>query len=321
MDDAKFKPGIGLQIRIFLTSLIVFGVIAGILALIMASMGVSGSQSIFFWLVFSLIIIGIQWWLGPYVIKLATGAKEIKQEDAPEIYQMVKNLASKAGLPMPKLYIVEDRTPNAFAFGRTKSDSAIALHRGILSYLDKQELEAVIAHELGHINNRDVAVMTLASVLPVILYYGVLIFFPRRDERGGGSLLAFFGAFIARFIGELCVLWLSRQREYFADEFSARITNRPLSLISALVKISYGAALQKREASESMIKALYFAEPQNAKIDMQTVAKAIAAGNEKALIDALENERKMGGFELLMTHPLTVKRVENLIRVKRELGA
>ncbi len=304
------------------TSILVFGVIAGIIALVMMWTGIAGSGSITFWLAVSLVMVGVQWYMGPVIIKWATGAKPLSRDSAPQVYEIVERLARKAGLPMPKLFVVNNPSPNAFAFGRTQKDSNIAVHAGILSALNDEELEGVLAHELGHINNRDVAVMTLASVLPLLLYYGVLIFSPRDKNSGiGGSLAVFLGAIVAQFIGQLCVMWLSRQREYFADEFSARLTGKPVSLMSALAKISYGGAAGKPSDTGSMVRALYFAEPSGAKANAAQIVGAIGSGNDAKLAEAIENEKKKGGFELLMTHPLTAKRLERLMILKRGAGA
>ncbi|MEM2138453.1 MAG: M48 family metalloprotease [Candidatus Anstonellaceae archaeon] len=320
--QASFKPGLGMQLRILVTSVLVFGLVAAIIGAILYWSEIAGSGSVFFWLLVSLVMIGVQWYFGPNIIKWAAGAKELKRENAPEMFEIVESLAEKSGLPMPKLYLVNDPSPNAFAFGRTQSDSNIAVHTGLLHMLSKDEVEGVLAHELGHINNRDVAVMTLASVIPVMLYYAVLIFTPRgRDSRGFG-IGELVGAFVAQFIGQLAVMWLSRQREYFADEFAARLTGRPESLMGALAKISYGAAAGKAHAgSGSMVRALYFAEPESSKVAVMEIAGAIRSGNESALAEAIEKEKKRGGFELLMTHPLTAKRLGNLLRIKKEMAA
>jgi heat shock protein HtpX len=317
--ETSFNPGMGMQLRIMITSVLVFGVVAAIMGLAMNATGISGSGSIFFWLVVSLAMVGAQWYLGPVIIKWATGAKELKRENAPEIFEIAQKLTRKASLPMPKLYVVQNPSPNAFAFGRTQSDSGIAVHIGLLSMLNKEEVEGVLAHEIGHINNRDVAVMTVASVIPVALYYGVLIF--GRDDDGRGSLIAIAGAFVAQFLGQLMVMWLSRQREYFADEFSARLTNNPTALMSALAKISYGAAAGKSGGAGSMVSALYFAEHSNSRMDVAQIARAIHGGNEQAIAEAIEKEKKGGAIEILMTHPLTGKRLANLMKVKKQIGA
>ena len=319
--DTSFNPGWGMRLRIMVTSLLIFGVIAAIIGFLLYATGIAGSGDWTIWILISLAMIGVQWYLGPVIIKWATGAKEMKREQAPELFDIVQRLTSKAHLPMPKLFLVQNPTPNAFAFGRTQSDSNIAVHTGLLSVLNKEEIEGVLAHEIGHINNRDVAIMTLASVLPVLLYYAVLIFAPRskNDSWGIGPLI---GAFVAQFIGQLMVMWLSRQREYFADEFSARLTRNPTSLMSALAKITYtGVPQNKNAGGNSMVKALYFAEPSGGKANFAEIAGAIRSGNDVALAAAIENEKKKGAMELIMTHPLTAKRLERLLKVKKEIGA
>lgn len=316
--DNGFSPGWGMRLRVMITSVLVFGVIALLIGLAMNATGISGSGSIFFWLLVSLAMLGVQWYLGPSIIKWATGAKELKKENAPEVFEMVARLIKKAGLPMPKLYVVQNPAPNAFAFGRTQSDAGIAVHTGLFQSLSKEEVEGVLAHEIGHINNRDVAVMTIASVLPVALYYGVLIF--GRDENGAGSIFTWIGAFAAQIVGQVMVMWLSRQREFFADEFSARLTGNPLPLMSALAKITYGGAAPKGGNSQSMVNALYFAEPVPGKAGFAEIARAIGSGNEAALAEAIGKERKKGGFELFMTHPLTAKRLERLMMIRKGMA-
>lgn len=318
--DTSFNPGWGMRLRIMITSLLVFGVIAAAIGFVLYATGIAGSGSIFFWLLVSLAMIGAQWWLGPAIVKWATGAKEMKREQAPEIFDMVQKLTGKARLPMPKLFLVNNPTPNAFAFGRTQKDSNIAVHTGLLQALSRDEVEGVLAHEIGHINNRDVAIMTVASVLPVLLYYAVLIFAPRNRDDGFG-IGNIIGAFAAQFVGQLMVMWLSRQREYFADEFSARLTGNPASLMSALAKISYTGVAQKGAGENSMVKALYFAEPAGGKAGFAEIAGAIRSGNDSALAAAIESEKKKGAFEFVMTHPLTAKRLERLLKVKKEIGA
>jgi heat shock protein HtpX len=309
-----------MRLRVLLTSVLVFGLVAAVVGLLLNALGYGGSGSIFMWILVSLVMLGVQWYFGPVIIKWATGAKELTREAAPELFDTVHRLTQKAHLPMPKLYAVNNPSPNAFAFGRTQSDSGIAVHTGLLTALNKEEVEGVLAHEIGHISNRDVTVMTIASVLPVMLYYGFLIF--GRDEDGGDSLLTIAGAFVAQFIGQLMVMWLSRQREYLADDFSARLTGNPQPLMSALAKISYGAAAGAGKGNaSSMISALYIAEPAGAKMAFAEIARAINSGNDAALTDAIAMEKKKGGFEFLMTHPLTAKRLERLIKVKRQIAA
>jgi heat shock protein HtpX len=308
-----------------LTSALVFGVIAGILALVLWLAGVSGTAGIGAWLFVSLAFIGVQWYIGPGLIKLVTRAKEAKQSEYPALHAIVEKYAKIAGIPKPKVYVVDNPTPNAFAFGRTQSSSNIAVHSGLLNMLGKHEVEGVVAHEIGHIKHRDVVIMTIASALPVILYYAVLLFGTRGDrDRGGGSwFLVFLGAMLAQFIGTLLVLWLSRQREYYADAFSAYATENPALLMSGLAKISYvQAAAQPQRGENKSMKAFYIADPAaGERRAVAEIAHAINSGDEKALKEAIEREKRMGILEAFMTHPLTAKRLEALLAIKKSLAA
>jgi len=317
--DAGFNPGWSMRLRVLVTSVLVFGLVAAVIGLLLNYLGFGGSGSILMWILVSLVMIGVQWYFGPVIIKWATGAKELTREAAPELFEIVQRLTQKARLPMPKLYIVNNPSPNAFAFGRSQSDSGIAVHAGLLSALNKDEIEGVLAHEIGHINNRDVTVMTLASVLPVMLYYGFLIF--GRDEDGRSSIMTILGAFVAQFIGQLLVMWLSRQREYVADEFAARLTGNPVHLMSALAKITYGqAAGATKSNTGNMASALYIAEASGAKMSVAEIASAIRTGDEMALASAIEKEKKGGAMEFIMTHPLTSKRLERLMKLKKGIA-
>lgn len=312
----------GLNIRILLTSALVLGVIAGLLGLILLYSGITGEGAIYVWLIISFAFIFIQWYIGPVLIKWVTGAREVAPAEAPKLHSMLDRLSREAGIPKPKLYVVQDNNPNAFAFGRTQGSSGIAVHTGLLNTLDESEVEAVLAHEVGHIKHRDVLVMTIASALPVILYYAVLVFGGRGDrERGiGGILLTFVGAIIAQFIGQLLVMWLSRSREYYADAFAAYATGRPEHLMSALAKITYKI---KPSEENSGLKSLYIADPAaQEKANIMEIARAIAAGDPKLIESAIENEKKnASALELIMTHPLTSKRLEALWKIRKGIRA
>ena len=137
--DVGFNPGWGMRLRILVTSVLIFGVIAALIGLLLQFTGIAGSGSIFFWLLVSFVMLGVQWYFGPAIIKFSTGAKQLSREQSPELFAIVQKIASKARLPMPKLYIVQNASPNAFAFGRTQSDSNIAVHSGILNVLTPEE--------------------------------------------------------------------------------------------------------------------------------------------------------------------------------------
>ena len=186
--------------------------------------------------------------------------------------------------------------------------------------LTKEELRAVIAHEVGHIKHRDVMIMTIASSLPTILYYMVILFAPRNRE--GNSILqiiaVFLGGLVAQFIGILLVMWLSRTREYYADEFAAYATNEPLDLIKALSKITYKTVPYKNER-DSSFKTLYISDPTQGESEyIVELSKAISSDNAKQVEDLIEEEKvRIGNKEWLMTHPITAKRLEGYGKLKK----
>jgi heat shock protein HtpX len=193
----------------------------------------------------------VSYWFSDKIVLAMYGAKEITQEEAPELHNMVRNVATQAGMPMPRVYIIPTPAPNAFATGRNPEHAAVAVTEGILRLLEPRELEAVLAHEISHVKNRDILVSTVAAVLAGAIGYLAniaqwgLIFggFGGRsndDERGNviGSIAMII---IAPIIALLIQLAISRAREYKADESGAYLTRRPLDLASALQKISYGA--------------------------------------------------------------------------------
>lgn len=254
--------------------------------------GVKGTNLVVMSFAFVGLMTAVQWYLGPVIIKSMSRMRESRDGG---INGMVYELADAAKIPRPKVYIVDDPTPNAFAFGRTQSSSNIALHAGLLQRLDKNEVRAVIAHEVGHIKNRDVIVMTLASALPVMLYYIIyfgMIFAPRGNDEAPNYWGAWLGGMAAQFVATLLVLYLSRVREYSADAHSAQATRSPESLASALAKISYALA-GSRQPVPSGMRAFYIANP--------------------ALEAEMEKEKENGGLsEIFMTHPPTWKRIRAL---------
>lgn len=303
------------------TMILIFGVIAGIFALALWLSGISGSAGVMMALILSAVLIGVQWWIGPTLIRWLTRMKEIGPAEHPELHKMVEELAKKAEIPTPKLYLVYDGTPNAFAFGRTQKDAGIALNTGLLNILNKDEVRAVVAHEVGHIKHNDVIVMTVASVLPVFLYYLVIILGNKNDREKSvmQTLFVFAGAIIAQLFGKLLVSWLSRTREYYADAFSAYATENPNALMSGLVKIGYGlnvAAAQGYKINDSM-KAFYVGEPSTE--NLTDIARAIDSGDATMLESALETDRSKSIMEWLSTHPLTVNRLISLNKIRKEL--
>ena len=203
--------------------------------------------------------VGAYWYSDKIVLKM-TGAKEVVREENRELYNIVENLSITAGLPMPKLYIIEDSAPNAFATGRDKEHAVVAVTTGLLKMLDKNELEGVVAHELSHIGNRDMLVMTVVVVLVGFIAL-ISDFFIRMSLLGGhgnnrdnkfGVILVIAGialAILSPIIAKLIQLAISRKREFLADASGALLTRYPEGLASALQKISSYRAPMKRASN------------------------------------------------------------------------
>ncbi len=188
--------------------------------------------------------IGSYWYSDKLVLRM-TGARPVTLQEAPELYRIVENLSITAGLPMPKVYIVDDPSPNAFATGRDPEHAVVAATSGLLSVLDKNELEGVMAHEMAHIGNRDMLVMTVAVVLAG--FVAILAdFLARAMMFGGGDrdrnpiflIMGIVGIILAPIAAQMIQLAISRKREYLADASAALLTRYPEGLASALEKIS-----------------------------------------------------------------------------------
>ena len=217
------------------------------------------------------------YWYSDKLVLAMTRAREVKKQDAPELYRIVENLAITAGLPMPRVFIVNDPAPNAFATGRDEKHAVVAVTTGLLERLEKQELEGVIAHELSHIGNKDMLVSTVAVLL--VGFVALLSDFfmrwtwfggGRRDSReGGGQAQAIFMiigivlAILAPLIAMLMQMAISRKREFLADASGALLTRYPEGLASALTKISQYPA-EMRLANHATAH-LFIANPFRAK--------------------------------------------------------
>ena len=179
--------------------------------------------------------------------------KYVSQSEYPDLYRMVRDLSMRAQIPMPKIAVADMALPNAFAFGRWKSDGRVCVTRGIMGLLSENELKAVLAHEISHLKNKDVLTITLLSVIPLILYRIAfqLMWYggdSRRREGGGNAALIGMVAMVFYFITNLLVLYASRIREYFADRGAVALGSAPNNLASALYKLVYGSARADKES-------------------------------------------------------------------------
>ena len=221
------------------------------------------------------------YWFSDKIILKMVHAKPVSREVAPELWNIVENLSITAGLPMPKLYIVDDPSPNAFATGRNKEHAVVAVHTGLLRTLDRTELEGVLAHELSHVGNRDTLISTIAVVLAG--FVAILSdFFLRMSLWGGGGnrdnkahgllmLAGFALAILAPIFAMFIQLAISRKREFLADASGALLTRYPEGLASALEKIS-GAGIPSTTAT-SATSSLYIANPFNGTKSVSFITK------------------------------------------------
>jgi heat shock protein HtpX len=188
------------------------------------------------------------YWYSDRIVLTMSKAKEAKREEYTDLYRVVENLAITAGLPLPRIYIIEDNSPNAFATGRNKDHAVIAVTTGLLQILDKNELSGVIAHELAHIGNRDILIQTIVVVLVGFVSILANIFLRsgglggnRKNSGKGGGIFAIIGIIfivLSPIFAKLIQLAISRKREFLADASSALLTRYPEGLASALQKIS-----------------------------------------------------------------------------------
>lgn len=196
----------------------------------------------------------LSYWFSDKIVLSIAGARQAKREEFFDLYNLTENLAITAGLPMPKVYVIEDPAPNAFATGRNKEHAVVAVTTGLLARLEKNELEGVIAHELSHIGNRDILLMSvvvvlvgLVSILSDALLRGMAFGRDRENNKSGG-ILAIVGLvliILSPIIATLIKLAISRKREFLADASAALLTRYPEGLAGALEKIStYNAPLK-----------------------------------------------------------------------------
>ncbi len=184
------------------------------------------------------------WWSDKIVLRMY-GAQEISERDGPELFQMVRELTVRAGMPMPKVYIIPEDTPNAFATGRNPQHAAVAVTHGLVRMLDRRELAGVLAHELSHVKNRDTLIMTVAasiggalSMLANLAMWSSLFGGSSDDEEEGSDLMGgLLGIIVAPIAASLIQMAISRSREFMADEAGAQMTGDPMALASALRKI------------------------------------------------------------------------------------
>ncbi|MGV8079610.1 MAG: zinc metalloprotease HtpX [Syntrophales bacterium] len=241
----------------FRTALLL-GALTGLLMLIGGYFGGRGGVVLAF--VFAMVMNFGSYWFSDKIVLRMYRAQEVTEAQAPELYHMVKNLALKAALPMPRVYIVPGDTPNAFATGRNEQHAVVAVTEGILRILNRDELEGVIAHELTHIKNSDILIGSIAATLAgaiVMLanmaqWAAIFGGAGRDDDEGGGGIIGLIAmAILAPIAATIIQMAVSRSREYMADDGGAKVSGKPYGLAGALEKLSRASQAVPMEANPS----------------------------------------------------------------------
>jgi len=287
----KWKRDWGLTMRIWLTMFLLFLVyLVFIAVLAYLRLGLPFLIGIVFVMAF------VQYFFSDRLVLWSTRARIVAPDEYPELHRMVERLAGEAGIPKPRIAVMQSPVPNAFATGRSPKHAVVAVTDSILRVLSPGELEAVLAHELSHVKNRDVLTLTLASflaMLAALIMNNFLFAAMFSRNRESPWIIAGIVAIIVYFVSQLLILALSRYREFAADRGSAYITGRPRDLISALQKISNKMDNVPRQAKQQ-----------------------VESANAFFIIPALSGRTLM---ELFSTHPPLEKRIANLEQVELEL--
>lgn len=244
------------------------------------------------------------YWFSDSIVLKMYGARPLTESDAPELYRLVADLAARASLPMPKVCLIESQTPNAFATGRDPSHAAVAVTRGIVGILSREELSGVLAHELSHIKHRDTLISTIAaamgsaiSMLAYMAQWSAIFGRSDDDEGAGGIVGTLLAVLVAPLAATLIQLAISRSREYDADKAGGEICGNPRYLARALEKISSAA-----QALPPMRE-----------------AEARPATSNLFIINPLAGSRQ-AFMSLFSTHPPTAERIQRLEEQARLLG-
>ncbi len=251
-----------------------------------------GSGGFYIGLVFAVGVNLIAYFFSDKMALASSHARPVTEQELPEVYSIVRNLTTQAGMPMPRIYVIDSPQPNAFATGRNPNHAAVAVTTGILQILNRQEMEGVIGHELSHVRNRDILIGSIAAMLAAALsIFARMAFFfggGRRSRDAGalGAVISLLALILAPIAAMLIRLAISRSREYQADESGATLTGQPLNLASALRKLEVGTSRIPMNVNPA-VSQLYIADP----------------------LKALKGR---GASKLLSTHPPIQDRIERL---------
>ncbi|MCU0850243.1 MAG: zinc metalloprotease HtpX [Candidatus Thermoplasmatota archaeon] len=316
-----------LQARLYILVGLMFAILYGILVGIGYYLQITGLTFYLFIVGIAAAFVLIQYVIGPKIVEWSMRIKYVNEQEYPRLHQMVAELSERAGLPnKPKVGISQLPIPNAFAFGRTKRGSRVCVTKGLLDLLSEDELKAVLGHEISHIKHRDVAVITMLSVIPMICYMIYVSFLwggmGRRDRDSGGAIAIGVLALVVYFITNLLVMYGSRIREYYADQGSAELGNQPHHLATALYKLTVSSARTPRNALKQTegMKAFFINDPSRAMFEVRELKdididmSGTIDQSELMMLStkkiSLKTTDKL--IEVLSTHPNVVKRIKHL---------
>jgi heat shock protein HtpX len=275
-----------------LRTTILLATLSGLLVVIGFLIGGS-STALFFLAMAALMNMGAYFFSDRMALAMSR-AKPISESEAPKLYQTVRELTTRAGLPMPRLYMIPQDQPNAFATGRSPQHSAVAVTRGILNLLSEDELRGVLAHELAHVKHRDILIQSVAATIgAAITYLGYMLLWFGGDDNNSplGAIASIALVLLAPIAASIIQLSISRQREYAADAGGAEICGNPESLASALLRLEQGAAQMPMQVNQAA-EPLYIVKPFSSK----------------------------GRAGLFSTHPPIEERVKRLRQMRPSLG-
>ncbi len=289
----------------------------------------------------SVFIILFQYAIGPVIVRATSRLHYLAPGENRWLESKVAQLASQSNIPVPRIAISPDPTPNAFVFGRTSKGATLAVHQGLLQRLNEDEIEGVIGHELGHVKHRDFIVVTMISAIPLVAYLiaravlwgGYASGYSRRgsgkNNNAGVLIIIAVVAYLVYILTTLLALRLTRLRESYADAYSAFLTQRPRELESALTKIAYGLSIAPGEPHGA--RAFFIEDPAQAKQDVARIIDQKSKYDldhdgvlsERELELAMEAEAKSNwrkAAELFMTHPPTYKRILMLREIEQDMN-
>lgn len=335
--------------NLYLKSAGVLALLYGLLFLVFAVAAEAGAFPLWVAMVITLLIVGIQFAVSPfimdYMLQWTMSLRWVQKGDLPpHLVAFLEGLAQKHNIPFPRMGIIDDGTPTAFTFGHAPTNARVVVSRGLIDLLEADELESVVGHEMGHALHWDMLVMTVAALVPMILYFVFRTALRMRGRNNPGPAIALV-AYLLYLVSQYILLWLSRTREYFADQFGGEATGKPAALASALTKIAYGLAgsQERRKLEEQAAKGNADAEARLKtqdphRLDAISALGIFDAASARALVAtsvggmaiepgksaAVDPERLKdamqwdlwnpwaGWHELHSTHPLPAKRIQAL---------